>query len=142
MRPPRPETARCDVDDRGDGQPGWLVVEADAVSAPHRILLVAASLLALLTAAVGYALAAGRTTTHFATGYAYASPFDITATSQGWSDDVPLDMSWRDASGTWHDQSRPACLAASRARLPIKFAWVSAHVDGNSWRTVVWVDCS
>ena len=96
---------------------------------------------ALLIAAAGYEIGAHRSNTQVAVGYAYASPVQISASSHGWSYDIPLNVSWRDAAGAWHQGTRPACLAASDRRLPVKFAWVPIQVNDVTWRTVVSVDC-
>jgi hypothetical protein len=82
--------------------------------------------------------------THVATGYAYASPLQISAVSNGWSYEIPLHVRWLGSVGGWHEGSRPACLPASTARTPAKFGWVSVRAPGPgdvSWRAVVWVDC-
>ena len=80
--------------------------------------------------------------THVATGYAYATPLQISAFSGGWSYDIPLDVQWVGTVGGWHQGSRPACLPAATGRTPVKFGWVPVHAPGHvGWRTVVWVDC-
>jgi hypothetical protein len=104
-------------------------------------LLMTTVFVALLIFAVGYSIGNHRSTTHMATGYAYASPLQIGASSAGWSYDIPLDVSWRDGAGGWHEGSRPACLKASTHRIPVTFAWVPADAGDVNWRTVVWVDC-
>jgi len=96
---------------------------------------------ALLIAAIGYTVGTHRNSTHMASGYAYATSEQISASSDGWSYDIPLNVSWKDSTGTWHQGSRPACLPASDQRLPAKFAWVPVQAGSTSWRTVVWVDC-
>lgn len=66
----------------------------------------------------------------------------ISATSDGWTYDVPLDVPWTDVQGTFHETGRPDCLAAgANANVPIAFASVDVSADGNEWRQVVWVDC-
>jgi len=113
---------------------------------PWRWLGVFALLCGLGTGGAGYAIGlhhqAG--STHVATGYAYASPLQISAFSQGWSYEIPLHVRWLDSTGGWHEGSRPVCLPASGSRTPVKFGWVPVHAPGPgdvSWRTVIWVDC-
>lgn len=96
---------------------------------------------ALLAAWIGYLAGTHRSPTHVASGYAYASPYQITATSHGWSYDIPLAVNWRDSTEAWHEGSRPACLPASTRQLPVKFAWVPAQAGDIHWRTVIWVAC-
>jgi hypothetical protein len=96
---------------------------------------------ALLIAVTAYTIGTHRSATHVASGYAYASPVQISASADGWSYDIPLDVQWRDAAGSWHEGSRPTCLRASGNRVPVTFAWVPVHVGQVSWRTVIWVDC-
>ena len=101
---------------------------------------IVAALIALMVL-VGY-LAHRTSSTHMASGTAYSTAYQVSVTTGGWSYDVPLQVPWRDSSGSWHDASRPACLPPTDRSMPVRFAWVPAHVAQVSWRAVVWVDCS
>ena len=95
----------------------------------------------LLVAAIAYTLGTHRSSSHITSGYAYATPDQISASSHGWSYDIPLNVMWRDATGGLHEGSRPACLPASTQRLSVTFAWVPVHAGSATWRAVTWVDC-
>ena len=99
------------------------------------------ALVALLALTTGY-LVHRTSSTNVTSGMAYSTASQIGVTTGGWSYNIPLQVRWRDASGSWHDASRAACLPPANRRVPVKFAWVSAHVDQVTWRAVVWVDCS
>ena len=113
--------------------------------APRRlVLLVAAVALALIAGFVGHLIGSAEQGVHVAQGNAYASEYQISVTTGGWSYNIPLDVRWRasDAQGGWHEGSRPACLPASRQLQPVKFGWVPVNApDHVGWRSVVWVDC-
>src|SRR5437660_9694500 len=90
------------------GRRGWLVV--------------AAMLTALAVGGTSYVVGTNHrgAGSHVATGYAYATPLQISAFSGGWSYDIPLDVQWLDTVGGWHQGSRPACLPAATGRTPVK----------------------
>lgn len=107
------------------------------------VLPVAAVVTAALVALAGYAVGSDRSVVHVTTGSAHASVLQISATADGWSYDIPLDVRWRagDADGGWHEGSRPACLPPGGVDVPVTFGWVPVHAGDVGWRTVVWVDC-
>jgi hypothetical protein len=114
-----------------------------AVSVRPRLLIVlAVAVFAGVAATVGYLLGTHGSSTHLASGYAYASPYQISATSHGWAYDIPLTIRWRDGDGGWHEGSRPACLPASTQNQPVRFAWVPVDAGSVTWRVVAWVDCT
>ena len=78
-------------------------------------------------------------TVRFADGYATAS--QVSLSTSDWSYHVPLDVPWTDSEGAWHESGRPECLRASGPIRTLRFATVTAKVDGTTWRPVVWVDC-
>jgi hypothetical protein len=82
-------------------------------------LVVLALLAAVAVGGTSYAIGSHHhgAQTHVATGYAYASPLQISAFSGGWSYDIPLDVRWLGTVGGWHEGSRPACLPASTGQL-------------------------
>ena len=61
----------------------------------------------------------------------------------GWDVSVPLDVSWTDAGGVFHQSGRPDCLPPTERGLvgPIQVAWTEVDVEGTGWRQVVWVGC-
>jgi hypothetical protein len=62
--------------------------------------------------------------------------------ADGYSYNIPLDVNWIDAQGSWHGHGRPECLPpADRAIGPVSFGAVDVSRDGRSWRQVVWVSC-
>ena len=75
------------------------------------------------------------------TGVAYASPYQISATVDGWTYDIPLTVPWIDADGRVEYNSRPACLPASTKMQRVTFAEVPVSYNGVRWREVVWVSC-
>lgn len=72
-----------------------------------------------------------------------ASPAEgaISAEADGWTYNIPLDVPWTDATGSFHDSGRPECLGPSTADVEIKFVSVDVSVEGGGWRQVVWVYC-
>lgn len=126
-------------------QPRKWVGEWRSIDSRRRVVVFCVAVMLLLTVGfVGYIAGSGGSTVHVARGYAYASSEQISASADGWSYDIPLDVQWRssDPTGGWHEGSRPACLPAGSARMPVKFGWVPVRTPDNvGWRTVVWVDC-
>ena len=61
----------------------------------------------------------------------------------GWEVAVPLDVPWTDASGTWHEGSRPDCLPphGRGAEPPVGVTWTDVEADGTGWRQVIHVTC-
>ena len=75
-------------------------------------------------------------------GLAYSTPDQIGVRAGGVTYDVPLDVPWKAADGSWHeDKSRPSCLPPSSTQLHVTFGAVRwKHGLGSN--TVAWVDCS
>lgn len=110
---------------------------------PMTRAVIGALAVAILAAAGGYLAGAHRDTVSIHAGKAYSTPFQISITGEdGWVYDVPLDMTWIDANGTWHQGSRPDCLPPSGELAgPITFAAGEVTGNGETWRPVVWVSC-
>jgi hypothetical protein len=109
------------------------------VRMPVVIALTAAAAAVSLTAGVVVARAQPSVAIRVADGY--ASPAQAGVSTKGWSYDVPLDVQWRDATGSWHENGRPDCIPTHGAIHHLRFATVTAKVEGVTWRPVVWVDC-
>lgn len=56
---------------------------------------------------------------------------------------ISKDVHWTDADGVFHSGSRPECLPPTGRGLTrtVGITWVTAEVDGTSWRHVVGVHC-
>ena len=106
-------------------------------------LLICGVVVGAVAAAGGYLVGTHRDTVSLQAGKAYSTPFQISITGDdGWVYDVPLDTNWTDASGTWHQGSRPDCLPPSgELARPVTFATTLATLNGRAWRPVVWVSC-
>jgi len=106
-------------------------------------LVIGALSVALLAAAGGYLAGVHRNSVTVYTGKAYSTDAQISITgNDGWVYSVPLDVSWTDASGTWHEGSRPDCLPPTGDLTgSITFAATQVTVRGITWRPVVWVSC-
>jgi hypothetical protein len=63
--------------------------------------------------------------------------------SDGWDVSIPLDVSWTDARGAFHDGGRPRCLPPTGRGLegPVRISWTEVEVDGIGWRQVLHVAC-
>ena len=61
----------------------------------------------------------------------------------GWDVGIPLDVTWTDASGSWHDSGRPECLPphGRGAEPPVGVTWTEVEANGTRWRQVVHVTC-
>jgi hypothetical protein len=95
-----------------------------------------AALLILLACSV-----AGGGSVQIATGDASAAENSISIEAPDWTYRVPLDVTWVDATNSWHEGGRPECLTPSDEMIQITFAYVPVTVEGISWREVVWVSC-
>jgi hypothetical protein len=49
-------------------------------------------------------------------------------------------ITWVDRMGSRHDSGRPECLAPGTS-TQVRFAAVEVHVQGGTWRPVVWIAC-
>jgi len=65
----------------------------------------------------------------------------ITIGVDGWAYDIPLDVTWFDASGGIHENGRPSCLPPEGTTSSVMFGAIEANRNGVGWRPVVWVDC-
>ena len=98
--------------------------------------------LLLLAGLAGYAIGAGKTTTTIHKAMVYSVGTISSVPIDGWTYEIPLDLAWTDANGTYHLHGRPECLPPSIGPIgPITFASVEASAGGVSWRPVVWVSC-
>lgn len=63
--------------------------------------------------------------------------------ADGWDVSVPLDSSWTDAQGQFHEDGRPGCLPPTGRGLeePVRIWWTEMSVDGSGWRQVLHVQC-
>jgi hypothetical protein len=63
--------------------------------------------------------------------------------NDGWDVSVPLDNSWTDAQGVFHEDGRPDCLPPTGRGLegPVRISWTEMKVDGTGWRQVLHVVC-
>lgn len=63
--------------------------------------------------------------------------------SDGWDVSVPLDVTWTDASGVFHEDGRPECLPPTGRGLegPVRVSWTEVEADGRGWRQVLSVAC-
>jgi len=64
-------------------------------------------------------------------------------TNEDWTIGVPLDVAWRDSSGSFHEDGRPECLPPTGIGLegPVTVHYRDVRVDGMGWKQVVQVDC-
>jgi hypothetical protein len=76
------------------------------------------------------------------TGRARVGVNQATATIDGWSYALPVDVAWLGADGSWRESGRPACLTQQGMSAPIQFGYVPVTGPSEiSWRQVVWVSC-
>jgi hypothetical protein len=62
-------------------------------------------------------------------------------TTSDWTYGLPTEgVNWVDAEGTLHGAGRPECLAPGTS-TQVRFAAVNVEVDGQTWRSVVWISC-
>jgi hypothetical protein len=105
-------------------------------------LKVALATTAVIAAALGYV--AGRTIPPtFVTHIAVAGPAEnaISVEADGWSYNIPLDITWIDSTGVVHESGRPGCLGPDAGNVEISFVSVDALLPGAGTRSVVLVDC-
>jgi hypothetical protein len=97
-----------------------------------RLAIVGGALLALLALAawLGYRTGANQPTTHWHYGQANSMERQISASADGWAYDIPLDVPWRDATGTTHQSGRADCLTPSQHPILVRFAEVHVDIDG------------
>ena len=124
---------------------------AGATASLGRRLLVARSgllasiVLALVAGLAGDVVGIARSgvSIHTGMGYSAIGAISLTGADDRWVYGVPLDVSWTDARGNWHERGRPECLPPTGVEVgPINFAATDVHVGGVRWRQVVWVSCS
>lgn len=115
------------------------------MTAPVRLLIWSVlGLLALSGAAsIGYVLGNDNglppETVH--TGTVAVSSHTGTATANGFSYVLPVNVPWIDAAGTIHDGAGPApCVRSSHGRSVV-FATVKYPIAGTTQGIVVWVRC-
>jgi hypothetical protein len=62
-------------------------------------------------------------------------------TTSDWTYSLPASgFNWVDRQGSLHDGGRPECLAPGTSS-EVRFAAVDVHVEGATWRAVVWISC-
>lgn len=107
-----------------------------------RSLVVAAAAIAVLAALAGYWLGSSRGNAFETVGTAYSTRGQIGLEADGWSYNVPVDVRWTDANGTWHEGERPKCLPPSNTNLEgIRVTAVPVGARGLGFRQVVAVHC-
>ena len=74
-------------------------------------------------------------------GIAHSSGYQADVESDGWTYNVPLDVSWY-GGGTFHEGGTPPCLTKPAGRIPMTFGTVSYYQSGALNRLVVWVRCN
>lgn len=110
------------------------------MSRSFQTAVVAAAIVVVLAAGVGFVIGSRSSAPVLRTGVASPAENAISVEADGWTYNVPLDVPWTDAQGAFHDKGRPACLPAG-ANVPIRFASVDVSAGGTEWRQIVWVDC-
>jgi|GEM_PF-3187822 len=115
---------------------------ASSARTPLRRGLAAAGLVLVVLLALWGGYTWGQRNPHVSvlTGEAYFSGYQADVQVNGWTYNVPLDVSWLGAGGAWNDHGRPACLRVGRH--PLTFGEVPVNLGGTSWRQVVWVSCA
>ncbi|HEV2122473.1 MAG TPA: hypothetical protein VGW38_06835 [Chloroflexota bacterium] len=112
-------------------------------SAEWRVLAAGAVAVALVGALVGFWFGSARNDAFETVGTAYSTKSQIGLEAEGWSYNIPLDVQWRDAAGTWHEGGRPECLPPSNTSLEgIRVTAVPVEVRGAGFRHVVAVHCA
>ena len=107
-----------------------------------RTFAVASAGIAVLAAPVGYWLGSSRHDAFETVGTAHSTEAQIGLEGDDWSYNIPLDVQWTDASGSWHDDGRPECLPpSSKALENIRITAVSVEARGMGFRQVVAVHC-
>jgi len=107
-------------------------------------VVIAVVVAALVAGGVGYAT--GTNTERVAVHrnvLAQSGDDQVSARAEGWSYNIPLDVQWQDAGGTWHERGRPSCLP-NRTQVPVTFGSTEMALPGPgavSFRPVVWVSC-
>lgn len=94
-----------------------------------------------LTAAVITFAVAARPGTVDRFGVAGPAAGAISVEADGRTYNIPLDVPWTDAQGTFHDAGRPDCLSPDAGNVSVRFKTADVEVEGSSWSQVVWVDC-
>ncbi len=109
-----------------------------------RVALGVLAAVALAGALGGYLVGTSRSGISIYTGKAHSTTLQISLIGEdGWVYDVPLDVHWTDAGGTWHEGDRPKCLPPDGdLPAPVTFAATQVTVNGMTWRPVVWVSCA
>lgn len=96
---------------------------------------------ALISAVVAYVTAVQQAGAVERSGIASPAAGAISVEADGRTYNIPLDVSWTDTQGSFHEAGRPDCLTPETGNVTVQFASVDVGVDGNKWRQVVWVDC-
>lgn len=105
-------------------------------------LVIIGSVLLVLASVAGWAIGNQRSLPTVRSAMVYSSGNISTLPIDGWTYAIPLDVSWTDAAGSFHDHGRPDCLPPATGPIgPITFASVDVSAGGFSWRPVVWVSC-
>jgi hypothetical protein len=108
-----------------------------------RLAIGVLAVVALVAALGGYLAGSNRSGVSIYTGKAYSTQGQISIkANDGWFYDVPLNVHWTDAGGSWHEGDRPVCLPPiGEVPAPVTFAATQVTVNQITWRPVVWVSC-
>ncbi len=107
-----------------------------------RMVALAAGVVAVVAASVGYWLGASRHGAFETVGTAHSTEAQIGLEGDDWTYNIPLDVQWTDSSGGWHEGERPACLPASNKVIEgVRVTAVPVETRGMGFRQVVAVHC-
>lgn len=112
------------------------------VSWNWRTLAGAAAAITVVAALLGYWVGSARGGAFETVGAAYSTKSQISLEADDWSYNIPLEVDWTDAEGTWHEGERPECLPPSNTSLEgIRVTAVPVEARGMGFRQVVAVHC-
>lgn len=107
-----------------------------------RMLAVAAAAIAVVAGLGGFWVGSSKGDAFETVGTAHSTEAQIGVEGDDWSYNVPLDVRWTDADGTWHDSGRPECLPPSDTALEgVRITAVPVEARGMAFRQVVAVHC-
>lgn len=114
-----------------------------SVQVRARWAVLAVALITVVAGSIGFALGdRAAAETEDATCHSGTSVITCTL-GEGWDVSVPLDVTWSDARGTFHEGGRPSCLRSRGDQVveQVGLTWTEVEVDGRGWRQVLQVQC-